>query len=88
MSDAPPAEPPRRPGFVRRAAAGAWHVPAGFGMLLRESEYVGDFSVEQVWSLAEDGLGDDEHGYRRGFLELVRAYRRLSVGTDRDGAGM
>jgi CysZ protein len=31
----PLAEPPRRPGFVRRAAAGAWHVPAGFGMLLR-----------------------------------------------------
>lgn len=25
----------RRPGFVRRAAAGAWHVPAGFAFLLR-----------------------------------------------------
>ena len=31
----PTPEPPRRPGFVRRAAAGAWHVPAGFGILLR-----------------------------------------------------
>ena len=34
MSEPPP-ESPHRPGFVRRAAAGAWHVPAGFGMLLR-----------------------------------------------------
>jgi CysZ protein len=31
----PTLESPRRPGFVRRAAAGAWHVPAGFGILLR-----------------------------------------------------
>ena len=34
MSERPP-ESLHRPGFVRRAAAGAWHVPAGFGMLLR-----------------------------------------------------
>ena len=34
MSEPAP-EPTRRPGFVRRAAAGAWHVPAGFGFLLR-----------------------------------------------------
>ncbi len=27
--------PVSRPGFVRRAAAGAWHVPAGFSFLLR-----------------------------------------------------
>jgi CysZ protein len=26
---------PRRPGFPRRAAAGAWHVPAGFAYLVR-----------------------------------------------------
>jgi CysZ protein len=34
MSDAPAAPPPR-PGVLRRAAAGAWHVPAGFAFLLR-----------------------------------------------------
>jgi len=27
--------PLHRPGVLRRAAAGAWHVPAGFGLLLR-----------------------------------------------------
>ncbi len=26
---------PARPGFVRRTVAGAWHVPAGFGFVLR-----------------------------------------------------
>jgi CysZ protein len=34
MTDATPASV-SRPGCVRRAAAGAWHVPAGFAFLLR-----------------------------------------------------
>jgi CysZ protein len=34
LADRLAAAPPR-PGFVRRVAAGAWHVPAGFGFLLR-----------------------------------------------------
>jgi len=34
MSEPTP-ESPRRPGFARRAAAGAWHVPAGFAIILR-----------------------------------------------------
>ena len=34
MSEPTP-ESTRRPGFVRRAAAGAWHVPAGFAIILR-----------------------------------------------------
>jgi CysZ protein len=32
---APATASPPRPGLVRRVAAGAWHVPAGFGILLR-----------------------------------------------------
>ena len=31
----PASEPSPPPGFVRRLAAGAWHVPAGFAMILR-----------------------------------------------------
>jgi CysZ protein len=31
----PATESRSRPGFVRRLAAGAWHVPAGFGLILR-----------------------------------------------------
>ena len=61
---------------------------AGFGMLLRDSEYRGSFTAHQVLALAEDGLGEDADGYRRGFLQLVRAYQELRVGTDREEAGM
>jgi CysZ protein len=33
--DDQPTEPPDRPGGLRRAAAGAWHVPAGIAFLVR-----------------------------------------------------
>jgi Ca-activated chloride channel family protein len=51
---------------------------AGFGMLLRESEHRGSISARQLLALATDGLGRDTDGYRRGFLELVRAYVSLA----------
>jgi len=51
---------------------------AGFGMLLRKSPYRGSISAGQVLALADDGLGDDPEGYRRGFLELVRAYQAIT----------
>ena len=36
----PPAElPRRRPGFVRRMAAGAWHLLSGFWFLLRRPSF-------------------------------------------------
>jgi len=35
MADVVPLARSRRPGVVRRAFAGAWHVPAGFAFLLR-----------------------------------------------------
>jgi len=44
---------------------------AGFGMLLRDSEYKGDASYKKVMAWAEEGLGDDEGGYRKEFLHLV-----------------
>ncbi len=51
---------------------------AGFGMLLRGSEYRGAISAAQILALAEDGLGEDPDGYRQGFLELVDAYCGLT----------
>jgi Ca-activated chloride channel family protein len=53
---------------------------AGFGMLLRESEHRGSVSVDQVLALAEAGCREDRDGLRRGFLELVQAYRGLAGG--------
>jgi len=53
---------------------------AGFGMLLRDSEHRGRITAEQVLDMAAGSLGDDPHGYREGFLEMVRRYRFLAEG--------
>lgn len=44
---------------------------ASFGMLLRDSEYKGDTSYGKVRRLAQDALGQDPHGHKHEFLELV-----------------
>ncbi len=45
---------------------------AAFGMLLRESEYVKDFSFEEVIQLAQGAKGKDTEGYRIEFINLVK----------------
>lgn len=54
---------------------------AAFGMLLKESPYVGEFSHDDVLSLAQGARGEDEAGYRSEFLNLVRTYG-LFVGAE------
>ena len=46
---------------------------AGFGMLLRESKYLGEFSWSDIRSLAANARGEDPFGYRNEFLSLVDA---------------
>jgi Ca-activated chloride channel family protein len=58
---------------------------AGFGMILRDSDYRGDVTLEQVRRLAENGRGDDPDGYRAGFIALLEDYRRM-VGGEQDDA--
>ena len=41
-------------------------------MLLRDSQYKGNLTYAAVLELAQGGLGNDEHGYRAEFLEMVR----------------
>lgn len=50
---------------------------ASFGMLLRDSEYKGASSYAQVRRLAEGAVGEDPHGHKREFLELVSEAERL-----------
>jgi len=50
---------------------------ASFGMLLRESEHKGDASFEGVLELARAGKGQDFHGYRSEFIQLVEKTRLL-----------
>ncbi|WP_017661254.1 vWA domain-containing protein [Baaleninema simplex] len=50
---------------------------AGFGMLLRDSEYKGNTNVELVRDLADSARGGDRNGYRAEFLRLLESYRLL-----------
>ncbi|MBN1180658.1 MAG: VWA domain-containing protein [Bacteroidales bacterium] len=51
---------------------------AGFGMLLRDSEYKGDLDFEKVLSLAKSVKMDDPEGYIHEFIELVETAELLS----------
>lgn len=46
---------------------------AAFGMILRESEYVKDFSVTDVEVLAKGARGVDKDGYRAEFINLLKS---------------
>ncbi|RAW02973.1 vWA domain-containing protein [Pseudochryseolinea flava] len=47
---------------------------AAFGMLLRESEYVKNFSYHDVVELAQSARGKDNEGYRIEFINMVKAF--------------
>jgi Ca-activated chloride channel homolog len=50
---------------------------AEFGMILRDSEYKGKGSLQQVLEWAQQGRGADVNGYRADFIELVRKAQAL-----------
>lgn len=47
---------------------------AGFGMLLRDSEYVKGWTYDHVLSLAQGARGTDKEGYRMEFINMVKSY--------------
>ena len=47
---------------------------AAFGMLLRESEYIKDFTYDQIVQLAEGSRGQDKEGYRIEFINMVKSF--------------
>jgi Ca-activated chloride channel family protein len=47
---------------------------AAFGMLLRESEYVKDFTYDQIVQMAEGSRGQDKEGYRIEFINMVKSF--------------
>jgi len=51
---------------------------AGFGLLLRDSEFKGASTYNSVLSLASGALGKDEEGYKKEFVELVKKASVLS----------
>jgi hypothetical protein len=53
---------------------------AEFGMILSDSEYKGNGTFAAVLEWAKEGKGSDAHGYRAGFIELVRKAQALKGG--------
>ncbi|MEA3296916.1 MAG: DUF3520 domain-containing protein, partial [candidate division Zixibacteria bacterium] len=51
---------------------------AQFGLLLRDSEYKGKASTDNVLELAGSSLGEDVEGYRQEFVQLVEIYAGLA----------
>jgi len=52
---------------------------AAWGMLLRDSEFCSDFTLDQVARLARNSLGEDEDGYRNEFVRLVETAKTLQL---------
>ena len=51
---------------------------AGFGQLLRDGAYLGDWGYDQVITLANAAKGDDAFGYRAEAVRLMRLAQSLS----------
>jgi Ca-activated chloride channel family protein len=51
---------------------------AAYGMLLRQSEFRGSLTYDDVIALARDGAGEDR--YRKDFITLVESTRRVAAG--------
>jgi Ca-activated chloride channel family protein len=61
-----------------------------FGMVLRDSAYRNDADLQLVYELAAEARGEDRHGYRVEFLDLVRraaALRGESLAGGRSALG-
>lgn len=52
---------------------------AGFGMVLRDSEYKGELTFDQVIRLANSSKGEDKFGYRAEFIQLVELAKGMSL---------
>ena len=52
---------------------------AGFGMLLRDSEFKSHLTFNEVLKLARAGKGEDKEGYRIEFINLVQSCQLLAM---------
>ncbi len=54
-----------------------------FGMILRESEYKGNSTLESAVRLAQSAKGEDEDGYRSELVRLIETARSMRTISDR-----
>lgn len=50
---------------------------ASYGMILRQSPYMGTATFDMAYELAENGLGFDPFGYRADFVNVIKAASKL-----------
>jgi Ca-activated chloride channel family protein len=50
---------------------------AGFGMILRDSNYKGNANLNNIWQIANSARGNDLKNYRTEFIELVGKAQRM-----------
>lgn len=50
---------------------------AGFGLILRQSEFKGTANYDDIMTLAKNAYGTDEEGYRAEFVRLVKTAKSL-----------
>jgi Ca-activated chloride channel homolog len=60
---------------------------AGFGMLLRDSEYKGNANYLNVLESAQGAVGEDKEGYRKEFVKLVRLALTIDQAKQAPGGG-
>ena len=70
-------EQPITPDLAPSPDAGFAAAIAGFGQLLRGSDYLGDWSWDDAIALANANRGDDLYGYRAEAVRLMRLARSL-----------
>lgn len=71
-------ESPIRPGGTVSADMRFAAAIAGFGQLLQNGQYIGDWSFGDAISLANSAKGDDAFGYRAEAVRLMRLAQSLS----------
>lgn len=54
------------------ASAVSW-----FGLVLRDSKYINDKNLNEIVTLAKQGISKDEDGFRAEFIRLVESYRTI-----------
>ncbi len=57
---------------------------AEFGMVLRNSEYIGNSTLESAASLARSARGEDEDGYRSELIRLIGTVKDMKSSADRE----
>ncbi|MEM6522518.1 MAG: von Willebrand factor type A domain-containing protein [Bacteroidota bacterium] len=51
---------------------------AAFGMMLKDSDYKGDITYQEIIELAKTAKGNDDHGYRAELIRLMQAGELLA----------